>query len=126
MKNLIVLVLIVGAGYFGYQKFAQNPLYGSWKIDTEAMIAQLGPNTPPSAIDAFQKEYGQTTALISKDSVVMQLSGQQVTLPYKTLSKNGDCTTLELESKTLEYCVKGNRLEVRNQQNSMMEIYKKS
>lgn len=127
MKSFIVLILIVGAGYFGYQKFVANPLYGTWQADTEAMITQLkDTNVPQSAIDQFQKEYGQVKTIISKDSVVFQLDGQQVAMPYKTLSKNGDCTTMEFETKTLEYCVKGDRLEVHNQQNSMMEIYKKS
>jgi len=126
MKNTIVILAIAFTGYFGYQKYFSNDLYGQWQLDVEKMVGQLADTgLPQASIDAFRKQLGsgRTTTTISKKLISFEIDGQRVDYPYSTLAKNGKCTTIEVDKKTLDYCTKDNTLEVHNQKNAMFEVY---
>jgi hypothetical protein len=130
MKNLFILILICCVGYFGYQKYSSggSGLYGKYELDVDAMIKQLeNKGISQASIDAFRKQMGngRTTTRISKDKITITISGESVDFSYELVSKNGNCTTIRGEGKTLDYCVENDTLEVHNKQNSMFEVYRR-
>jgi hypothetical protein len=128
MKKIIFLLAVGFAGYFGYQKYFSNKLYGEWQLDTEAMSQQLtNAGVSQNSIDAFRKQMGngRTTSTISKEKIAFTINGERVDFAYQAIGRNGNCTTIKFEDKTLDYCVKGNTLEVHNQRNAMFEVYKR-
>ncbi|MBS1144921.1 MAG: hypothetical protein H6R14_2327 [Proteobacteria bacterium] len=92
------------------------------------MIKQLeNKGISQASIDAFRKQMGngRTTTRIEKDKITITINGEAVDFSYDLVSKNGNCTTIRAEGKTLDYCVENDTLEVHNKQNSMFEVYRR-
>jgi hypothetical protein len=131
MKSLLIAVLLVSGSYLAYQKYNSNDLYGEWVLDVDAMSKQLAAHgvSQPS-IEAFARKNGNglTKTVISKDTMAVTLMGESIDLPYAVASKAGQCTKAKVGNspRILEYCVKGNVLEIRNPHNSVVEVFKRS
>jgi len=124
------LILICCIGYFGYQKYssASSGLYGKYELDVDAMVKQLGnKGISQATIDAFREQMGngRTTTNISKEAITFTINGESVEFSYELVSRNGNCTTIRLEGKTLDYCVEKDTLEVHNKHNSKFEVYRR-
>lgn len=92
------------------------------------MVKQLkDSNVSQNSIDAFRTQMGNghTKSVISKDKIFFTINGERVGFAYETLGHKGNCTTIKVEGKTLDYCVEGDTLEVHNQRNAMYEVYKR-
>jgi hypothetical protein len=131
MKKIILLAVLVGAGYYGYQSYYSSGLYGEWWLDVDAMREQLADaRGPSSTVEEFvgRNANGQTKAVISKDHMVVTLMGEGVTLPYKEVSKEGNCHHIVMDSapnRDLKYCIDGDRLSVHSPHSHVVEHFKR-
>lgn len=106
-----------------------SQIEGKWVIDLPPMIAQAKAlHATDRQINQIQETFINGELQIKADQIRLSVpeSDQDVSYRYRILSRQGGCYRLEIEMKEHEYCVTGNKMQIKDPDAMITIRYTKS
>jgi hypothetical protein len=108
-----------------------SDIEGNWVIDLEPMLQQARELGGASRdIHKIRETFIDGMMVIDSKHIIFGIRGMQdrTTWDYNISSKEGKCVllTTNVDTRTLKYCVDGNRLEIHDPGTKLVVIYKRA
>lgn len=127
MKKILVLLALVGAGFWYYKNVYSLPIYGTWVANEKEFMRKAYEKSAmtPAQEQKVRSYISNTRVTIERGgNIAFKFPNQEGSFSYKLDRSSAGCYSLDItEIGLFEGCVEGASLKMRNVSNGVVEIY---